>query len=137
MKPANNIEQQVLPEVTRQVIVSNECTDNSKVDNLDEVCQQSANLLDSKADINETSLLNDINTIITSKSKPFLKLVLNGKPVKMELDTGSTLTCISKASFEALNLNNGNVELCNERLRVANYQYETASCRAMVEKNFP
>ena len=69
----NIIKQPVLPNVNRQANVSNKCTDN-KVDNLVNVCQQSAKLLDSKADLCETSLLNDINSIITNKSKPFFEV---------------------------------------------------------------
>ena len=125
---------QVLHDISHHDIVSNV---NTEVDNLI-LSQPSADNLGNSADLEETFLCYDTNTVVTSKDKPFLRVLLNGKPVKMELDTGSTLTCISKASFDALNLHNCTIIPCNynERLSVANYQYETASCKAMVNVEF-
>ena len=123
---------QVLNENSNPKIVSESL---DKVDDLF-LSQLFADKLDSPADSDETMLCYDTNTVISCSDKPFLKVTLNGKPVKMELDTGSTLTCISKANFDALNLHNCTVIPCNERLRVANYQYETASCKAMLNVEF-
>ena len=119
-------------DISNHDIVSNV---NTEVENLI-LSQPSADSLVNSADLEETFLCYDTNTVVTSKDKPFLRVLSNGKPVKMELDTGSTLTCISKASFDALNLHNCTIIPCNERLRVANYQYETASCKAMVNLEF-
>ena len=69
-------------------------------------------------------------------SKPFLEILINGNPLKMELDTGSSLTCISKENFDKLGLENCDISNCNERLCVANYQFETASMKAQVTVEF-
>ena len=54
----------------------------------------------------------------------------------MELDTGSTLTCISKHTFEALNLRQCKLVTCNESLRVTNYDSVLAPYKASVQVEF-
>ena len=82
---------QVLHDISNHDIVSK--VDN-EVDNLI-LSQPSADSLGNSADLEETFLCYDTNTIVTGKDKPFLRFLLNGKLVKMELDTRSTLTCMT------------------------------------------
>ena len=78
---------------------------------------------------------NVINTINSSRSKPFLNVTVNECNLKMELDTGSSLSCISSDKFDRLDLKCAIIP-CNEKLCVANYQYETASRKAIVNVQF-
>ena len=54
--------------------------------------------------------------------KPMILLLLNGKPVEFELDTGAALTCISKTKFSQLNLNDCKLIDSVKTLCVANGQ---------------
>ena len=67
--------------------------------------------------------------------EPFLNVTVNGSILKMELDTGSSLSCISSDRFDKLDLKCAIVP-CNEKLCVANYQYVTASRKALVNVQF-
>lgn len=77
-----------------------------------------------------------VNSVNLNLGKPFLNVKVNGKPLKMELDTGSTLSCISKTDFEKLKLANCKVENCTEQLCVANGQFVNSLCRAIVVVEF-
>ena len=74
--------------------------------------------------------------VVNSSRKPYLSVKINGAPLKMELDTGSTLTCISKHTFEVLNLRQCKLVTCNESLRVANYDSVLAPYKDSVQVEF-
>ena len=54
-------------------------------------------------------------------SKPFVTVLINGKSVDMEVDTGSDITCMSKSLFDKLNLTGCSLAPCS-KLIVANGQ---------------
>ena len=95
------------------------------------------NSMDLSVHYNGTDLNPDsIHDVKLKLGKPYLNLHVNDKPLKMELDTGSTISCISKLNFEKLNLSNCLVEKCDQNLCVANGQLVKSSCRAIVNVKF-
>ena len=68
--------------------------------------------------------------------KPYLKVKVNGKPLKMELDTGSTLSCIIQSSFDHLALPNCKLEPSNERLCVSYGQFVSSVQKTTVVVEF-
>ena len=68
-------------------------------------------------------------------SRLLLDIKICGKSLKMELDTGSTLSCVSDSVFDKLQLDCV-VEPCNENLCVANGQFVKASRKVIVSVDF-
>ena len=68
-------------------------------------------------------------------SRPPLDINICGKSLKMELDTGSTLSCVSNSVFDKLQLDCV-VEPCDENLCVANGQFVKALIKAIVSVDF-
>ena len=68
-------------------------------------------------------------------SRPLLDIKICGKSLKMELDTGSTLSCVSDSVFDKLQLDCV-VEPCNENLCVANGQFVKPSRKVIVSVDF-
>ena len=88
-----------------------------------------ANLFNSHSEIDTVSYSNNVfsvdqlpicNSLLGDKfsSRPLLDINICGKSLKMELDTGSTLSCVSNSVFDKLQLDCV-VEPCNENLCVA------------------
>ena len=48
-------------------------------------------------------------------NKPFLRILINGKYLNMELDSGSSISCISKSNFDRLNLTGCILEKCPDK----------------------
>ncbi len=65
----------------------------------------------------EIDTIYSINDFGISKvtNKPFLKLLINGKYLNMELDTGSSVTVISRSAFMRLNLTGSVLHKCKDR----------------------
>ena len=104
-----------------------------------------ANLFNSHSEIDTVSYSNNVfsvdqlpicNSLFGDKfsSKPLLDINICGKSLKMQLDTGSTLSCVSNSVFE-LQLDCV-VEPCDENLCVANGQFVKASRKAIVSVDF-
>ena len=68
-------------------------------------------------------------------SRPLLDINICGKSLKMELDTRSTLSCVSNSVFDKLQLDCV-VEPCDENLCVASGQFVKASRKAIVSVDF-
>ena len=94
-----------------------------------------ANLFNSHSEIDTVSYSNNAfsvdqlpicntNSLFGDKfsSRPLLDINICGKSLKMELDTRSTLSCVSNSVFDKLQLDCV-VEPCNENLCVANGQF--------------
>ena len=105
-----------------------------------------ANLFNSHSEIDTVSYSNNVfsvdqlpicNSLFGDKfsSRPLLDINICGKSLKMELDTGSTLSCVSNSVFDKLQLDCV-VEPCDENLCVANGQFVKASRKAIVSVDF-
>ena len=67
------------------------------------------------------SMINELSFSYNSRStRPLIKVLINGKYVSMELDTGATVTCMSHDTFNRLGFSGTNLEPSNMPLRVAN-----------------
>ena len=80
--------------------------------------------------------VSNLTDIIDCNQKPFLNVKVNDKILKMELDTGSSLSCISKSDFARLGLTDCKIVPCSQKLRVANFDSESIDCKAMVSVEF-
>ena len=82
------------------------------------------------------SVVSNLSSCIDCNQKPFLKVKINDKILKMELDTGSSLSCISKSDFARLGLTDCQIVPCSQKLRVANFNCESIDCKALVNVEF-
>ena len=144
---------------TGKLFDSTNCVESLKLNNCNDTNKQHVNVIEISAASsasktvdnylcsNAIDIDNNINKVdnsaalaaihvVNSSRKPYLSVKINGAPLKMELDTGSTLTCISKHTFEALNLRQCKLVTCNESLRVANYDSVLAPYKASVRVEF-
>ena len=87
--------------------------------------------------VNKT-MSNDSNQAMVNQivSERYLKIMINGKYLVMEVDTGSSVTCISKAGFDKLNLTGCVLNKCNKALKVANGQVVRAVYKTEVSIRF-
>ena len=88
---------------------------------------------------NETSLdlLKCNNSPIAgNRTKPMLNILMNGKYVPMEVDTGAAVSCISSNVFDRLSLSGCVLSACNVTLCVANGQTVKSHKRAAVSVKF-
>ena len=67
-------------------------------------------------------LLDNINHVKTSSGKHMLNIIINSQHVDMELDTGSPVSCISKADFDRYKFTGCVLSKCDRVLMVANGQ---------------
>ena len=78
-------------------------------------------------------------TVFTSQSrnsKPFIDILLNGKYVSMELDTGAAVSCIGRKNFDRLSLPGCGMAKCNMNLCVANGHIVKALDKAIVDVKY-
>ncbi len=68
--------------------------------------------------------------------KPALRVMLNGKYVYMEVDTGAAVSCISRRNFDMLNLTGVELASCHVNLCVANGHIVKSFCKATVTVKF-
>ena len=64
-------------------------------------------------------LINQVNVV---SSNPTLDIMINGKHVSMEFDTGASVSVMSKLTFDKLHLTGAVLEHCDKVLTVANGQ---------------
>ena len=87
-------------------------------------------------DILYTPIKGDLAMVNQIVSERYLKIMINGKYLVMEVDTGSSVTCISKAVFEKLKLTGCVLNKCNKVLKVANGQVVRAVYKTDVSIRF-
>ena len=103
-------------------------------------------MFNSHSEIDKVSYSNNVfsvdqlpicNSIFEDKfsSRPLLDINICGKSLKVELDTGSTQSCVSNSVFDKLQLDCV-VEPCDENLCVANGQFVKTSRKAIVSVEF-
>ena len=105
----------------------------------------------------QNSVQNDIkinsSILKVENTKPAITVHLNGKYVQMEIDTGATVSCMSRRVFDNLGLIGYETNKCNVNLCVANGQvvksfdrvtvhvkFKNSTCKLplyVVESNFP
>ena len=80
----------------------------------------------------------EIDSIDNSKQseKSILKVILNGKYVFMEFDSGAAVSCMNSNSFKELGLTGVQLVKCHVNLCVANGQIVKSPCKAMVTVKF-
>lgn len=67
--------------------------------------------------------LDKVNKLqLNSRNKCLLNVLINGKYVDMEIDTGSEISCMSKVTYDRLNLVGSTLTRCPRKLIVANGQ---------------
>ena len=106
---------------------NNLCNNNSHSNdfNYNNLCKyNSCEVENPKIGINETDTckiyvepVNAVNDfgINEATKKPYLKVLINGKYLNMELDTGSSISSISKSAFDKLNLTGCVLQKCTDR----------------------
>ena len=77
------------------------------------------------------SVVSNLSSCIDCNQKPFLKVKINDKILKMELDTGSSLSCISKSDFARLGPTDCQIVPCSQKLRVANLIVKALTARPL------
>ena len=92
-----------------------------------------SNSIDSSVDTNSNIIVNQTSTI---SNKAMIKVLINGKYLSMEVDSGATVTCIGRDTFDSLGLAGCVLEPCNKMLRVANGQAVRNLLKANVEVKF-
>ena len=105
----------------------------SNCDFIDSVCSvthpMSVDVIDTKSigtvsrSCENSLTVSSVSSVVDYKkgSKPFVTVLINGKSVDMEVDTGSDITCMSKSLFDKLNLTGCSLAPCS-KLIVANGQ---------------
>ena len=86
--------------------------------------------------IPKLNLKNSKCNSVKTNFKPMLKIMLNGKYVTMEVDTGAAVSCMSRKNFDKLKLTGCKVEKCHMNLCVANGSIVRASLKATVVVKF-
>ena len=101
--------------------------------NVDDAC--SVNRVKS-VNVHEFQKFSDIYSEKNVDGKPIIKLTLNGKFVDFELDTGATITCISREKLDQLQLVGYRLIECFKPLCVANGQVVQVKHKAMVSVKY-
>ena len=94
------------------------------------------NSLNDKAHIYLIRLSTNSTPVVGNRFRPMLNILVNGKYVRMEVDTGAAVSCISGDVFNRLALSGCVLSECNFTLCVANGQTLKSHRKATISVKF-
>ena len=110
---------------------------NSQLNSIDLVDDQSLNQVTNvefhlpvNPNFSNLEIVNKLQ--LNSRNRCVLKVILNGKYVDMEIETGSEISCMSKKTYDSLGLVGSTLTKCPRQLIVANGQAVSAVYKTLV-----